>query len=129
MNTGNVPMDARSKAKLDGVHPTLAGLVTRFAVNSPQQFIVTEGRRTLQRQKELVAAGASRTLKSKHITGRAVDLAVVVNGEVRWDWPLYTKLADNLLAFAEREEIKIEAGAKWKTFPDGPHFQLADSEP
>ena len=33
-------------------------------------------------------------MNSKHLTGRAADLAAVIDGEVRWDWPLYHKLAE-----------------------------------
>lgn len=128
MNTGNQKMDERSVKRLIGVHPKIAKLVKGFAEVSSQQFIVTEGLRTLQRQKELVAAGASKTMNSKHLTGRAVDLAVVVGGEIRWDWPLYRILADNFKAYSAKQGVKIIAGADWVNFPDGPHFQLGDNE-
>jgi len=128
MNTGNSRMDERSRKRLQGVHPTLAKLITDYARKAKQAFIVTEGVRTPERQAELVKAGASRTLNSKHLTGRAVDLAVVVDGEVRWDWPLYRLLADDLKAFAKKQNVAIVAGADWPRFRDGPHFELQKSE-
>jgi len=124
MNTGNSRMDERSRKRLQSVHPTLIKLMTDYARHARQAFIVTEGVRTPQRQAELVKAGASRTLNSKHLTGKAVDLAVVVGGEVRWDWPLYRLLADDLKAFAKQQGVPIIAGADWPKFRDGPHFEL-----
>lgn len=87
-------------------------------------FGITEGVRTLKRQKELVAMGASRTLKSRHLTGHAIDLACYLNGEVRWDWPLYAKVAKVVKQAAEDCRIPIEWGGDWQSFKDGPHFQL-----
>lgn len=128
MNTGSARMDERSLKRLEGVHPKLVRLIRSFAKQSPQQFIVTEGLRTPERQRQLVEAGASRTMNSKHLTGRAVDLAVVLDGEVRWDWPLYRQLADNLKAHASKTGVRIVAGADWTTFRDGPHFELHKDE-
>ena len=125
MNTGNEKTDERSRQKLSGVHPTLRSLVTDFATHSHHRFIVTEGVRTPARQAELVKAGASRTMNSKHLTGRAVDIAVVVDGEVRWDWPLYRTFAADLKSFARANHVNLIAGADWLNFPDGPHFELA----
>jgi peptidoglycan L-alanyl-D-glutamate endopeptidase CwlK len=94
-------------------------------------FIVTEGARTLEKQRSLVAKGASKTMKSRHIPEMnqcgeacAIDLAVRIDGEVRWDWPLYAKLAEIVKEAAHIEGIPIEAGADWVKFRDGPHFQL-----
>ena len=61
-----------------------------------------ERRRTLERQRELVKVGASRTLDSRHLTGHAVDLAAMVGSEVRWDWPLYYRIADAMKLAAIR---------------------------
>lgn len=116
-------LNARSLKSLTGVHPDLVRVVRRAAALTPIDFVVTEGLRTLARQRQLVAAGASKTLKSRHITGHAVDLAAVVAGKVRWDWPLYAKLATAMKAAAAQEGVKLEWGGDWK-FKDGPHFQL-----
>ena len=125
MNTGNEIRDARSRLRLKGVHPDLVRIIERAAKDAGITFIVTEGLRTMERQKELVKAGASKTLKSRHLTGHAVDLAVVVGKEIRWDWPLYEALAVQVkkAALAEKLELALEWGGSWK-FKDGPHYQL-----
>lgn len=123
-------MNARSLKNLTDVHPALVGVVTRaeelIALAPPigvLGFIVTEGVRTLVRQTQLVAAGASQTMRSRHLTGHAVDLAATMNGTVRWDWPLYDKLAIAMKAAAAEQKVAIEWGGDWK-MRDGPHFQL-----
>lgn len=117
-------LDSRSLKRLEGVHPDLVNVVTLAAEYSPNVFIVTEGLRSLERQKQLVAAGASQTLRSRHLTGHAVDLAVKVGKEVRWDWPLYNALAVVMKDCADQLDTPLEWGGDWKTFKDGPHFQL-----
>jgi peptidoglycan L-alanyl-D-glutamate endopeptidase CwlK len=63
-------------------------------------------------------------MKSRHITGHAVDLGAYVGGSVRGDWPLYNKIAIAMKAAAIELQIAIEWGGDWKSFKDGPHFQL-----
>jgi peptidoglycan L-alanyl-D-glutamate endopeptidase CwlK len=117
-------LDDRSLKRLEGVHPDLVAVVLGAAQITEVDFIVTEGLRTKERQEQLVRAGASKTLKSRHLTGHAVDLAAKVGNEVRWDWPLYHKLAAAMKDSAAALGIEIEWGGDWKSFPDGPHFQL-----
>jgi peptidoglycan L-alanyl-D-glutamate endopeptidase CwlK len=128
MNTGHERMDERSLERLAGVHPKLVRLIKDFAQISPMDFIVVEGLRTTERQRELVQAGASKTMASKHLVGRAVDLGVIVVGEYRGDWPLYTKLGKALKAHAKTMGIDIVWGGDWKSFKDGPHFELGVDE-
>lgn len=116
-------LSQRSIDRLNGVHPDLASVVKLAIERSEVDFMVTEGLRSKERQKELVAAGASKTMNSRHITGHAVDLAAYVNG-IRWDWPLYEKIAKAMKQAAYELNIKIEWGGDWKSFKDGPHFQI-----
>lgn len=117
-------LGARSLQRLEGVHEDLVAVVRRAIELTEIDFTVTEGLRTKKRQAELVAAGASQTLNSRHLTGHAVDLAALLGGKVRWDWPLYTKLSKAMKAAAAEKGVPIEWGGDWKTFKDGPHFQL-----
>lgn len=115
--------DARSLRNLLGVHSDLVRVVNRAHELSAVDFIVTEGVRTPARQQQLLKAGATQTLNSRHLTGHAVDLAAKVGSQVRWDWPLYAQLATAMKTAARELGVPIEWGGDWK-FKDGPHFQL-----
>lgn len=117
-------LDARSLDRLADVHPDLQMVITRADLLGEMDFIVTEGVRTVEKQMAMVKKGASTTMKSRHLTGHAVDLAVLIDGEVRWDWPLYHKLGALVKEAAQVEGVAIEWGGDWKSFKDGPHFQL-----
>ena len=114
----------RSKQRLKGVHPDLVKVVERAIEITDVDFTVLEGLRTPERQKALVEAGASQTLNSRHITGHAVDLGAWVGDEVRWDWPLYHKIAAAMKEAARQLGVAIVWGGDWRTFKDGPHFEL-----
>lgn len=117
-------LSARSLQRLQGVHPDLVRVVKRAIDITDLDFAVLEGLRTIERQRELKAAGASKTLNSRHLTGHAVDLGVMINGELRWDWPLYVRLSKIVKQAARLENVLIEWGGDWRTFKDGPHYQL-----
>ena len=114
----------RSKQRLKGVHPDLVKAVECAIQLTTVDFAVLEGLRTPERQKALVEAGASQTLNSRHLTGHAVDLGAWVGDEVRWDWPLYHKIAAAMKDAAKQVDVPIEWGGDWRNFKDGPHFQL-----
>jgi len=121
----------RSIERLSKVHPDLQLVVYRAVEIGDMDLMVIEGERTLEKQKAYKAKGASQTLKSRHVREMnqcgevcAVDLGVMIDGDLRWDWPLYHKLADLMKEAARVEGIPIEAGADWVKFKDGPHFQL-----
>jgi peptidoglycan L-alanyl-D-glutamate endopeptidase CwlK len=129
MADNQVKLSLSSLAKLKGVHPDLVRVIKKAAEITKVEFAVIEGLRTLERQKQLVAAGASKTLKSRHLTGHAADVVPLVDGRIRWDWPLYHKLAPFIKAAARAENVPIEWGGDWKSFPDGPHWQLPKKKP
>ena len=114
----------RSENNLVGVHPDLVRVVRRALLLSTVDFAVIEGLRTESRQKQLVAAGASKTLKSRHLTGHAIDVAPVIGGKISWDWPPYNEIAKAMDTAATLENVPVEWGGRWKTFKDGPHWQL-----
>ncbi len=117
-------LNPRSEKNLAGVHPKLVAVVRRAADVSDIEFMVIEGLRTIERQKQLVAKGASKTMNSKHITGHAVDLAPMVDGEIRWDWPLFHKLAPIIKQAAKDMGVNITWGGDWRSFADGPHWEI-----
>lgn len=114
----------RSLQSLAGVEPRLVSVASRALEITPVDFVVTEGRRSLERQRQLLAAGATRTLKSKHLDGRAIDVAAVIDGQIRWDWPLYRRIADAFKQAAREQGVGLVWGGDWRSFKDGPHFEV-----
>ena len=117
-----------SLLRLQDVHPDLVKVVERAIELTEIDFTVLEGRRAKERQAELLKAGATTTMNSRHLTGHAVDLGALVGGKVRWDWPLYYKIADAMKAASAELGIPVEWGGDWKKFKDGPHWQLPHKE-
>ena len=121
-------LNSKSVGLLKKVHPDLVRVVVRAAQTTDLDFIVTCGARTVEEQREMVRKGASKTMKSRHIIAangfsHAVDLAAMIGGKLKWDWPLYSRLAKTMKAAAKAEKVPIEWGGDWK-FKDGPHYQL-----
>jgi len=119
-----VTLSAASLQKLEGVHADLVKVLEKAAEQDSIAFVVTEGVRTIKRQRDLFAHGATTTMKSRHLTGHAVDLAVLIGGEISWSWPLYAQLAFVMKKAAADVGVSVEWGGDWRTFKDGPHFQL-----
>jgi peptidoglycan L-alanyl-D-glutamate endopeptidase CwlK len=115
---------SRSLSRLEGIHPDLAKVVHAALAISKVDFTVVEGLRTKARQKQLFDAGASKTMNSRHLTGHAVDLAPVIGGKVRWDWPPFYDIADAMKQAAAEAGVPIVWGGDWVSFKDGPHFEL-----
>ena len=117
-------LSTRSLDRLNGVHPDLVSVVKLAIQLSEIDFAVLEGVRTKERQALLKTIGASQTMNSRHLTGHAVDLGALLNKEVRWDWPLYHKIAKAMKVAATDLGVPIVWGGDWRTFRDGPHFEL-----
>lgn len=123
-------LSQRSLARLEEVHPQLVEIVKLAIRRTPVDFIVIEGVRTPERQRELVAKGASQTQNSLHLKqqdgyGHAVDLAPLVVGAIPWnDWEQFRRLANVVKACAAELGTPVEWGGDWKSLKDGPHFQL-----
>ena len=117
-------LSIRSRSRLEGVHPALVAVVEAAIRITPVDFMVTEGLRSSKRQAALLKAGATRTLNSRHLTGHAVDVAAMIDGEVRWDWPLYPRIAEAFKTAAAELDTAIVWGGDWRTLRDGPHFEL-----
>lgn len=144
----------KSLKELNGVHPDLIAVVKRAIELTVQDFAIHDGIRTLAEQQQLVQAGASQTLDSRHITGHAVDLVPYINGKLRWEWEPIYKIADAVRMAAKELGTPIRWGGAWdvtltdtdespedlvldytaqrkkvgkKAFIDGPHFELPKS--
>jgi peptidoglycan L-alanyl-D-glutamate endopeptidase CwlK len=114
----------RSKNNLRGVHPDLQRVVARALEITPVDFMIVQGLRSFAEQKKLMIAGATKTLKSRHLTGHAVDVGAIVGGKYRADWPLYEKIAVAMKQAAKELGVDIVWGGDWAGFRDGPHFEL-----
>lgn len=125
--------DKISQERLKGVHPDLVRVMHKALQDAPFPFRVIDGLRTVTRQKELVRIGASKTMRSRHLTGHAVDIVPLVDldrdgkleTEELFNWPLIRQLAPVVKAAATDLSVALEWGGDWKTFKDGPHWQLS----
>ena len=126
----------RSKKNLRGVHPDLVKVVKRAIEITNQDFTVTEGLRSETRQRMLFNKGKSKTMNSRHLTGHAVDLIPYpFHGDVDGDgipniedWDQYYPIADAMKQAADELGVSLEWGGDWRTFKDGPHYQLSRRE-
>jgi peptidoglycan L-alanyl-D-glutamate endopeptidase CwlK len=107
----------RSKDNLIGVDKQLVAVVERAIVITKQDFTVIEGLRSAERQRQLVAERKSQTLDSKHLTGRAVDLAALSAGQISWKLEQYDEIADAIAQAARNVGVAIRWGAAWN-IPD-----------
>ena len=106
-------LSRRSLDNLEGVDESLVAVVRMAILNSKVDFGVIQGLRTIEQQKELVAKGASQTMKSKHLEGRAVDLMAYINGRGSWELNVYDEVADAMKEAADMLGVKIRWGAAW----------------
>ena len=119
-------LSGKSLEKLNSVHPDLQKVIKQAIQETPVDFGVTCGLRTLEEQKKLFASGASRTMRSRHLTGHAVDLAAYVSGKLTWEWSYYEQIAQAVKDTAKELGIPLDWGGECfgPGFKDGPHFQL-----
>ena len=116
-------LSKRSRDNLRGVHPDLVRVVERAIQISTVDFGVSEGVRTIERQRQLYEQRRSQTMNSYHLTGDAVDLFAWVDGDVSFGWDYYEDIAKAMDAAAEEFGVEIVWGGTWKSLRDGPHFQ------
>lgn len=113
----------RSRERLLGVHPKLVRVIERAIEITKVDFGVTCGLRTEVEQQQLVAAGKSQTMKSKHLRqedgfGHAVDLVAYVHTDggahVSWELNLYDDIADAMKRAARDVGLSVRWGAAWQ---------------
>src|SRR6056297_784533 len=115
-------LSQRSMQNLSGVHPDLVAVVKRAIEITEQDMMVLEGVRNIERQRQLVAKGASKTMNSRHLTGHAVDLAPY---PLSWDWEYFWPIVEAMQTAADELGVELTSGAYWENFPDGPHHELS----
>ena len=146
-------LSQKSLDRLKGVDDDMVRDVKKAIELTKVDFGVICGLRTVEEQEELVAKGASQTMKSKHIDGLAVDLMAYLGGRASWEVNLYDDIADAMKEAAKLENVGVRWGAAWqidnmadwdgtmeeamnayidlrrsqgrRPFIDGPHFELS----
>ena len=113
-----------SKKRLEGVDERLTAIVIECAKRCPFPFNVAEGQRSEAQQREYVRQGKSRTMKSKHLIGKAVDLYPLTMNRKAVDWTRFEDLAKVMFQVAGEMDVKLVWGGNWKTFVDKCHFEL-----
>jgi len=147
-------LSKKSLGKLEGVDDRLQEVVMQAIGITKVDFGVIEGVRSIARQKRLVNSGASHTMKSKHLEGKAVDLLAYADGRASWELNLYDDIAKAIKESARISNLGIRWGGAWniedirfwngsmekamnyyidsrrsvgkKPFIDGPHFEIID---
>ena len=106
-------LSERSKSRLEGVEPKLVA-VTELAIEYTKiDFGVTCGLRTVAEQQELVDNGASQTMNSKHIDGRAVDVVAYIGPRITWELNVYDDVAEAFKVAATELDVGLRWGAAW----------------
>jgi len=106
-------LSSRSEGRLEGINPQLIEVVKTAITLTKVDFGVTCGMRTVEEQEKLVASGASQTMKSKHLEGRAVDLVAYIGPNVTWSLNKYDEIADAMAAAAKQKGVALKWGAAW----------------
>jgi|TARA_Y100000289_G_C3805919_1_gene91342 hypothetical protein len=117
-------LSKKSLAKLDKVNPDLQKLVRNAIGLSTIDFGISEGMRTKERQKILYDTGKSQTMNSRHLTGHAVDVYAWKDGAVSWEFEDYETINVAFSQASKLTNIPYVWGGSWKSFKDGPHFEL-----
>lgn len=120
----------QSLARLEGVDPRLRALA--FEVLEVHDCSIIYGLRTVAEQRQLVAEGLSKTMNSKHLTGRAIDIAPY---PIDWeDTNQFMFFAGHMMMAAKMLGIRIRWGGDWdgdndlddQTFMDLVHFEVLE---
>ena len=133
----------RSQDALKGVHPKIVSVLDEALQTSPVDFMVLEGVRTKERQRQLYNQGrltpgevVTWTMNSAHFVnqktgyGHAVDLL-----PEPYDWKdkgQFKKMAEAVIKAAQRQGVSLRWGGDWdsdgiiweKGESDSPHFEL-----
>ena len=121
---GKWEFSPRSNREMKGIHPKLRKIADLALEYSELDFIVTDGKRTIKEQRAYVRSGASKTMRSKHLTGRALDFVSMVEGRISWESRPMTSVARAFKKASKELGIPITWGGDWTGSWDKPHIQL-----
>ena len=123
-------LSKKSKSRLNGVDGRLVDLVneTLFYID----VSVIEGLRSVETQKQYLAIGVSKTMKSKHLVGKAVDLYPypvprLQSGSIDSNSEKWNQLGGVVLTLARAMGIKVQWGGLWTSIIDKPHFEIKET--
>jgi len=120
----------RSKERLKGVDHRLIMILDELI--KIMDVTIIEGLRSAERQEELLAKGATKVKYSKHMEGKAVDLAPY---PIDWeDRDTFHYMAGMVRGIGHLLNIKVRVGADWdsdgntkdNSFDDLVHIELRD---
>ncbi len=135
----------RSKEKLSTCHPDLIKIANKAIELSRIDFGISEGNRSLKRQKELYDQGKSKVDgirkrgKHNHSPSLAFDIYAYTGGKVSWETKHLCYLGGFIIGLSEKmlEDGEITHRLRWggnwdmdgeiisdQTFQDLPHFEL-----
>ena len=106
-------LSRKSLMRLEGVKDPLIAVVLDAIKITKVDFGVTCGLRSKQTQEQLVAQGRSQTMKSKHLTGDAVDLVAYFGRDVSWENAVYDEICDAMAEAARENNVAIKWGGAW----------------
>lgn len=124
----------RSLNNLKGVRSDLVEVITTAIITAPFDFTVTEGVRSIERQRELYQKRprVTKTMASKHLVqadgaGHAVDLYVFDPSQPNGcdeRVATYRALNEHIQEVARRLGVNVRWGGEFEGFFDGHHWEV-----
>lgn len=120
-------LNERSRTNLKGVKPALLSVIEEASNHC--EFVITEGLRSVERQRQLVAEGKSQTMNSRHLTGDAVD---IFPGS--WGVEAFIPVLREIHKAGQKLGVQLRFGCNWSSNPDDkttskfkdyPHVELS----
>lgn len=117
-------LGVKSEQILSTVEPVLQEVVRLAIQISDIDFSVVSGLRTFEEQENFVKSGVSRTMTSKHLVGKAVDLYPWKDGKTDHSDEAYKLLARAMFKASQKLGVTVSWGGLWINFIDNPHWEL-----
>lgn len=119
---GKFTFSQRSIKAMEGIRPELRQVADRAIELTTHDFVITQGLRTIEQQREYVSEGKSQTMNSRHLVGCAIDY--VDYPEFSYNMKLMTEISKAFKQASKELNIPIHWGGDWKGFVDSSHIEL-----